>query len=329
MLIMAGLIIARSVTEHQRSASQAQRGKLLQLLLDGGSDADVLDLRCKGPDVLSQLTTELIALVRGEERAELVATATRLGVPATYRRHLKSGPARARMVAAEMLSYFPDDHCTVALEGALDDRDSGVRLTAALALANSDRAPPAQLLVERLGLGTDENSMMIVTLMSEIARERPDEVRSLVEQDGIPVAVRAAAIEALTSSGDYSLVGLITKLAVAADQDAPELPRYLRVLGAFQHPAALPAITRGLAAPAWRVRAAAAESAGRIGLYQSTQQLERLLDDDEWWVRFRAGEALVRLGETGQQLLASTSRCGTPRARHAARLTLAEHAIAA
>ena len=54
-----------------------------------------------------------------------------------------------------------------------------------------------------------------------------------------------------------------------------------------------------------------------------------MLDDGDWWVRFRAGEALVRLGEPGHRLLAETSRCGTDRARHAAKLTLAEQAIAA
>lgn len=329
LLIMAGLIVARFAAGRRRRASDAQRGKLLPLLLGNASDAELLRLRRKGPDILGQLTTELIELVRGEEKAQFVATATRLGVTDTLRRQLRTGPARTRITAAEVLGHFPDDFCTAALEGALDDRDGDVRLAAALALAGSDRAPAAELLVQRLRLGTDEHSMLIVTLLGEIARERPGEVRALVEQDGVPAPVRAAAIEALASSGDYSLVGAITVLALASDDDAPELPRYLRALGAFQHPAALPAIVRGLASSTWWVRAAAAEAAGRIGLYDTTGHLHRLLDDEDWWVRFRAGEALVRLGETGRRLLAETTRRGTDRARHAARLTLAEQALAA
>jgi len=329
LLIMAGLIITRLVAERRQRASRAQRSKLLPLLLGNVCDTTLLNLRREGPDVLGQLTTELIELVRGEERAQLVATATRLGITDALRRRLKVGPTRARVAAAEVLGHFPDDHCTAALEEALDDRDSGVRLAAAQALASSDRAPPAQLLIERLRLGTTEHSMLMVTLLGEVARERPNEVRALIDQDEVPAPVRAAAIEALGSSGDYLLVGVITALALAANDDTPELPRYLRALGAFQHPAALPAITRGLTSSTWWVRAAAAEAAGRIGLSETAECLRRMLDDGDWWVRFRAGEALVRLGGPGQQLLAETCHCGSDRARDAARLTLAELAIAA
>lgn len=329
LLIMTGLIIARVIAGRRQRDVQAQRGRLLPLLLGAASDEDLAELRGSGPDILGSLTTELIELVRGDERAQFVATATRAGVTDTLRRQLASGSPRLRVVAAEVLGNFPDDRCTAALEDALDDRDAGVRLAAALALASSDRAPPARMLVDRLRLGTDERSMLIVTLLSEIARERPGEVRSLIEQDDVSAAVKAAAIEALASSGDYSLVGVISRLTLAADDHASELPRYLRALGAFQHPAALPAVRLRLASPTWWVRAAAAEAAGRIGLTETTMQLNDLLDDNDWWVRFRAGEALVRLGESGRALLSEASRSGTERARHAARLTLAEQALAA
>lgn len=329
LLIMACLVVARFVTARQQSASQVQRNRLLPLLLGHASDAEILELRRQGPDMLGSLTSELIALVRGEDKAELVATATRLEVPDAFRRRLKGGSTRARMTAVEVLGHFPDDHCTAALEEALNDRDAGVRLAAALALASSGRAPHASLLVDRLRLGTDEHSMLIVTLLAEIARERPDEVRALIEGHGVPSPVRAAAIEALANSGDYTLVGVISELALAADDQCPELPRYLRALATFQHPGALPAISRCLASSVWWVRAAAAEAAGRICLGETSEALHRLLDDENWWVRFRAGEGLVRLGQPGQRLLAEVSRSGSDRARNAARLTLAEQAIAA
>lgn len=328
LLITTGLIVARVIAGGRQRDSQAQRSKLLPLLLGEASDEELGELRRSGPDILVSLVTELLELVRGDERAQFVATATRAGVTDTLRRQLGSGSGRSRVAAAEVLGNFPDDHCTAALENALHDRDPRVRLAAALALASSSRAPPAQLLVEWLRLGTDEHSMLIVTLLSEIARERPDEVRGLIGQDNLPAAVKAAAIEALASSGNYSLVDVISELALAADDQAPELPRYLRALGAFQHPAALSAVRLRLASPTSWVRAAAAEAAGRIGLAETAVRLHELLDDEDWWVRFRAAEALIRLGESGRRLLVEASRCGTERARNAARLTLAEQAIA-
>lgn len=327
--IMTGLIVARVIAGRRQRHVQAQRGKLLPLLLRSTSDEELAELRRSGPDILGSLVTELIELVRGDERAQFVATATRAGVTSTLRRQLASGSTQSRAIAAEVLGNFPDELCTAALEEALDDRDARVRLTSALSLASSDRSPPPRLMVERLGLGIHEHSMLIVTLLSEIARQRPDEVRALIEGDDVPAPVRAAAIEALSNSGDYSLVGVISRLTLAAGDHSPELPRYLRALGAFQHPAALSAISLHLASPTWWVRAAAAEAAGRIGLAETNLVLRQLLDDNDWWVRFRAGEALTRLGESGRALLAEASRCGTVRARAAARLTLAEQALAA
>lgn len=327
--IMIGLLVARMIAERHQRRVQAQRGKLLPLLLGAASDEELTELRRSGPDVLGSLVTELIDLVRGDERAQFVATASRAGVTATLRRQLISGSAQSRAVAAEMLGNFPDALCTAALEDALNDRDARVRLIAALSLATSDRSPPPELLIAQLGLGTHEHSMLIVTLLSEIARQRPDEVRGLIDGNEVPASVKAAAIEALSGSGDYSLVGVITQLTLSAGDHSPELPRYLRALAAFQHPAALPAIRLHLASSIWWVRAAAAEAAGRIGLEEIQGDLGKLLDDNDWWVRFRAGEALIRLSEPGRTLLFKASRCGTVRAREAARLTLAEHAIAA
>lgn len=329
LLIITGLIVVRVISAQRTRAIEAQRGKLLPMLLGNASDEELAKLRTSGPDILGALVTELIELVRGDEREQLVATATRAGVTDTLRKRLTSGPVRSRVVAAELLGNFLDEDSTAALETALDDRDDGVRLAAALALASSGRAPPADLLVQRLRLGTEEHSMLIVTLLMEIARERPGEVRVLIESKDVPSPVKAAAIEALANSGDYSLVEVIGRLARAADDHAPELPRYLRGLASFQHPAGAEAVLSRLESSNWWVRAASAEAAGRIGLTEATPQLIGLLDDQDWWVRFRAGEALVRLGERGLNMLKETCEKGSERARQAARLTLAEQAMAA
>lgn len=327
LAIMCGLIIARLVSGRRDRQSHLQRQKLLPLLLNEAADEE---LQLPGMEkALTKITIELIELVRGDDKERLVATATRLGVPKSLREQLRKGTTRARIMAAEMLSHFSDDYCTEALERALEDRDPEVRLTAALSLVGSDRAPPLPVLIQKLELGTSEQSMLIVTLLNDLHRQRPDEVHALIEDAAISASLKAAAIEALASSGDYSLVPAITRLALQTSDEAPELPRYLRALGTLQHPAALPAIQKGLGSLTWWVRAAAAEAAGRIGLFETSYKLLDLLDDEDWWVSFRAAEALVRLGEPGLRLLQERSRCGSPRARRAAQMTLAEQAIAA
>jgi HEAT repeat protein len=48
-----------------------------------------------------------------------------------------------------------------------------------------------------------------------------------------------------------------------------------------------------LAHPVWYVRMQAAALLGRMGRTEGTGRLEKLLTDQEWWVRHRAAKALV------------------------------------
>lgn len=322
LLMMIGLILARLILGRTGRAREAERRRLIPLLLGDRQDQS---LGSGGrSDILADLSVELIQLVRGSDRDRFVEAATSLGVPERLRRHLDSGSARIRLAAAEALAEFPDERSIARLLAALRDPSADVRLTAALSLAAIDRTPPARELVELLGIGTRENSLLTVSLFRDMAGTRPDEIRALILDPGVPPGAKAAAIEALSASADYSLVPLVTTLASTADSEDPVLPRYLNALGDFAHPAAEPAVKRGLGSPSPEVRAAAARAAGRIGLTPLAPHLRELLGDADWWVRFRAGEALTLLGAEGVRLLRETAEGGSGAAQTAAALTLAE-----
>jgi HEAT repeat protein len=326
LLIMFGLLLARLVLGWTGRAREAERRRLIPLLL-GSRRGGGLGGRIRG-DILADLAVELIQLVRGSDRDRFVATATQLGVPGRLGHHLNSGSPRVRLAAAEALAEFPDDRSVERLLAALRDSSADVRLTAALSLASAGRTPPARNLVEMLGIGTRENSLLIVSLFREIAQRRPGEIKGLILDPGVPAGAKAAAIEALSASGDYSLVPLVTTLATTADSADPALPRYLVALGEFAHPAAQPAVRRCLGSPLPEVRAAAVQAAGRIGLQQLAPHIRELLGDPDWWVRFRAGEALAALGGEGLRLLRDAARLAHEPARTAASATLAERGLA-
>jgi HEAT repeat protein len=325
LLIMIGLILARLVFGWTGRAREAERRRLIPILL-GSRPPTRLGRRARG-DLLAELSIELIQLVRGSDRERFVEAATRMGVPQRLRHQLTSGSPRVRLSAAEALAEFPDEATVDGLAAALRDRNSDVRLSAALALASAGKAPTARELVDILGIGTAENSLLTVSLFRDIAASKPDEIRSLILDPSVPSGAKAAAIEALSASGDYSLVPLVTTLAVTADVRDEAMPRYLAALGDFAHPAAEPAVRRALGSPSWEVRAAAAEAAGRIGLFRLGAHLRELLGDGEWWVRFRAGEALARMGEDGASLLRGAAAAANEPARSAAALTLAERGL--
>lgn len=328
LTVILGLVVARRIGEARAGTRDAERRRLVPLLLGAKSASASGEDSLLASDLLADIFTELIQMVRGNDKANFVASSSRLGVPARLRHRLDHGSARIRLAAAEALGDFNDEHSLARLEAALDDPHADVRLSAALALAEAGHAPPARLLVDRLGIGTSETSMLVVGLFQEIAKEKPEEIKALIEDDDVPPSAKAAAIDALRMSGDYTLVPLIARLVLASDTSVEELPRYLRALGEFGHPAAAQAVEHALGSETWWVRAAAAEAAGRIVLTGLAPKLAALLEDADWWVRFRAGEALVRLGEPGRLLLVEAARGPSELARSAASRTLTERGLA-
>lgn len=327
LVIMVGMILARLWSERRTRRLAARRASLLPRLLAGDVEQSEL---LSGPidPLTTDLVVELVAMVRGDERDGFVALGSRLGAEDALAARLARGKPRTKVVAAEALAHFSGQRATDALDRALDDDSADVRLAAALALSQSGRAPPIALLVERLSLGRAENSLLLVSLLQHLVEDRREEVEALLEDDGVPPAVKAAAIDALAAFGSFAIAPTITRLAIEADPHGEEVARYLRALGTLRHPAGIPAIEHHLDAPTGWARAAAAEAAGRIGVDKVAPQLAALLEDEDWWVRFRAGEALSRLGEDGIARLHAAADADAPRTHHAARMTLAELGIA-
>lgn len=321
LIIMLGLVIGRVISGRVKRSREVERKRLVPVLLGSGVTRQV---SWRSRRSLTDLSIELIRLVRGSDRERFVETATSLGVPERLRHRLRSGSSRVRLSATEALAEFGDTRSIQHLHAALRDRSPDVRLSAALALAEIHAAPPALDLVRMLGIGTRENSLLTRGLFREIALAHPDEIKALILDESVPASARATAIEILSASGDYTLVPVVAGLAGAASPCDPDLPRYLRALGEFGHPAGRKVVVKGLSSSDWDVRAAAAEAAGRIGLAEAAPQLAALLHDGTFWVRLQAGEALIRLGEDGIALLKQVAGSAREPGHTAADTILAE-----
>jgi HEAT repeat protein len=330
LLIMFGLIASRWLLGWRTDSRERERRRLIPLLLgDAGDGAEVPHIaQWVWRDVLANLTVELIQLVRGSDRDRFIASAVSLGVPERLRHQLGSGSPRVRQAAAEALGYFIEEGSAEQLHDALSDPNPDVRFTAAMALAEAGQAPPARELVEKLKIGTRENSLLVTALFRELGRKRPEDLEALLGDKSVPAAARIAAVEALSQSGEYRLVPLIAAAADEADPDGRELPRYLRALASFAHPAAAGAVERSLGSTSPQVRSAAAEAAGKIGLLHLAGRLELLLSDPSWQVRFRSAEALAAMGDDGAEILRRMARDRGTAAGEASALILAEHGLA-
>ena len=318
-IVLLILIIARIVARSAVTRRKEIRAELLPALLSGASPADPLSgLPLK---IAAGLVSELAELTRGEDREEMLARASLMGVPELLARRLKSHNAQVRLDAVEALSLFKD--CTALTARALDDPSREVRLGAALALAHREDGPTARELVEKLEIGRKEHSLLLVSLMADLVQRNPGEVAALLFERDVPAEAKVAATDALgEAGGEYAPL-----LAYMANDSAnePDLqPRIFRALGRNGHPAAIGAIRKGLESPDWPVRASAAEAAGKVGASDAAPRLGELLADENWWVRHRAGEALLRLGPRGIAILRQSAALEEGFARSAATAILAE-----
>ncbi|GGD65173.1 hypothetical protein GRI62_11500 [Erythrobacter arachoides] len=314
------LIGARSVTARFGTREEAARRALLPRMLDGDpallTQLQGLDLR-----VACNLTVELAEMTRGSEREALLARATALGVPGLLMRRLRARSAQTRLSAAEAIAMF--DQCHDEAHSALDDRNADVRLGAALALAQRGEAPDPLTVVRKLKVGQEEHSLLLVSLMKDLATTNSEAVAGLLFEQGLSSETKVAAMDALADlGGEYA--PLLAYMARSAE-DEPELqPRIYRALGRTGHPAGAEAILHGLQSDDWTVRSSAAESAGKSRLAQAAGRLGEMLADPHYWVRYRASEALLRLGPRGINTLRDVSRGEDEGARDVATKMLSE-----
>lgn len=324
LLALLALLIGRAISGARTNRRAEERRRLSRLLLEGG-DIDRPDSALARTEAV-RLTIELTELVRGSDREALLANAERLGVVEVLRKRLKSRTPQDRLMASEALAMFPGE--AEAVTAMLDDRNPDVRLGAALALAQNHVAPPAAELVRKLGLGTTERSLLVVSLMRDLVESDPEGVEAMLYDSALPDSAKLAATDALAASGRVEHAPLVAWMADAATEDSALQPRIYRALGRIGHPGGHAAIRRGLDSPWWQARAAAAEAAGKSGMVAACDKLGELLGDPEWWVRFRAGEALSYLGRSGRNALHYALEDGSDLAREAAKQTLAERGLA-
>ncbi|HET9426811.1 MAG TPA: HEAT repeat domain-containing protein [Allosphingosinicella sp.] len=322
LAIMIGLILLRQLGSWRQKNREAERRRLIPLLLGDTQPAEIETAIWRADDLLVELTVELIQLVRGSDRERFVERAVELGVPQRLRHHLGSGVPRLRQMAAEALAPFHDAASTDSLLAALGDSNPDVRLTAALSLAQSGRSPPVAELVDRLKIGTDERSLLTISLFKDLAEQCPEQLEALLGDAGSPSGARMAAAQALAHAGRYPAVPRIAGMILREEASPDDVPRLLRALGVLAHPAAEDAVRFALGSNSPRIRAAAAEAAGRIGLTQLTGKLVEALSDQVHAVRFHAGGALASFGGAGREVLASVAAkdAGGPASEAAARI---------
>jgi len=331
LIWMMGLIFARVLRERGDARRRREWHLIQQALLDimGGSGDAVARLRNvrARPRLMAEALLEVLALIRGgDERDRLISALKAFGFDETFRRCLRRGSVAGRIASAEALSIFPGERTCAALRRALKmTRASELRVSLMRSLIEIGAPPPLREALSDLSGRRGSDSLLYLPLIARLVADDPMTALRAFGDPQVTGEARVVLAESLGASGDYRT---LQPLCVAARAPDVELRiAAIRGLAALGHPAAEQAILSGLKDRSWIVCAASCEAAGRIGLPAAIPLLEAQLGDAEWWVRFRAGEALAALGRVGQDRLRAIATVGGELSRSTASMVLAERGL--
>ncbi|HSD70419.1 MAG TPA: HEAT repeat domain-containing protein [Woeseiaceae bacterium] len=262
--------------------------------------------------------------VRGASVNRLNALARHAGLLALARDGLDSRHLGRKLLAVQAIGLLKDLPSWHAIQSLLEHKSIALSITAAAALVDIDarRAVP-----------------LVIPLICSNDRWPRTQIAKLLANAG-PDNISDALCAAITSSTD-SIAARLLRYAdcISTSQLNQLLDRLLVERQAPDLLAAALKVARGLNCyetvvaltqhKAWYVRMQAAAVLGQFGTRTSIRHLEPLMSDPEWWVRYRAAQAIASLPFLGPHALRRLRERQTDRyARDMLQQVLAERGVA-
>lgn len=301
-LLFIALVVRRYLEWEARRHARviaAWRPPLARIAIEGG---EILALPSLPSAHLAYVMEEWNALhdaVRGESSERLNVVALRLGLDVAARRLIHSHKIGSRILAIRTLGHLQDPSSWKPLQELLGSSNALVSFYAAAALVQIDaqRAMPGIMnqLAERESWPGEAMARLLVDAGADIAREP---VRALM------LSLAPAKIPPLLPWLAHVDAVLGSEVAVELLRRHPDHPEIVAAaLVVVMDPTILPELARFAGSPNADVRKNLAVAYGHLGSLADTETVTQLMCDKVWWVRYRAGQALLKLkGMTADRL---------------------------
>ncbi len=276
---------------------------LLNAAIAGEELGNLPELAPRDRVLFIKLWLHLQQAVRGEASEGLNAVARRLGCDEGMRSLLVRGNRAERLLATLALGHMRDRESWAPLARAAHAADSASSVHALWALVQIDPARSAQemapLLLRRddwplsqlaniLQNSRGEWQMVLALALLRVAPEELPQALRLVA--ALRIDLPQAQLKGYLASGQAEVVLAALRLA--------------------RTPAVLDQVRAHLGSSDWRIRLQAVHALGELGERSDVARLRALLSDPEWWVRYRAAQALLSLPFLSEAELAELRNSG-------------------
>jgi hypothetical protein len=233
---------------------------------------------------------QLQETVRGEAKERLTHAATALGVDRLALRRLKSRSIARRLLAIVTLGNLRDAKYWDVVVPLAQNPHPPISLAAAQALIRINGQRAVRDLMPLFAARVDWPVTRALALLEQVD---PDVVTRAIEK-ALPRADDAAALRLVEFVAAADAVALQPALVMRA-RPSRDPQMWANVLRHLNDPGHLDVVRECSEHPVWFVRVQAAHALGRMGGPEDVARLIGLLADPQWWVRYRAGEALLKL----------------------------------
>jgi hypothetical protein len=290
-LVVAGSVIVLRINlrraERREKATVAKWRPVLSAVLMNEPQAVLPPLARSEEADFMKLLVHFHASLRGEAHQALNRLAYRLNCDQLAMRLLERGKRAEQFLGILVLGYLRAATAMPLLLRHAADTDSLKSSYAFWAVVQIDRALAAGIASNFIAREDWPLSQIAIIL-----KDAPDATAAILsevvansDEEKMPRALRLA--ESLRIAlPDEQLQTLLRQ---------PDVEVLIAALRIANSPMLLPEVRALLTHENWRVRLQAARALGRIGDRSDIARLTSLLQDSEWWVRYRAAQALLDL----------------------------------
>lgn len=262
--------------------------------------------------------------VEGSAAENLILLADRLGFARMARDLLRRRRLSSRLLGVQTLGHLRDAESWERIDTLVESPNTALSITAAVALTEIDSARAIERLIPLINRRRDWPRTRVSRILRKAGAELVSEplyrtIRSGTDDEKVYLLQFAPLAES-------EIVDALCDELIRTTNHPGVLTAALKQISGHR---GVPRLASLAYHDAWYVRMQVAKVLGRTGQMEHVSLLVSLLDDPEWWVRYRAAQALVKLPFLGPNALRDLrARQADPYARDMLEQAMAEAGLA-
>jgi hypothetical protein len=234
--------------------------------------------------------------LHGATTPHLARVAKEVRLEPLLRRRVGSRNFHTRLVALIAIGHVHDSASFERVQSFIDDKNPIVSLCAARTLMQIDPSRAVSKFIPHIVQRADWSPGSVATILNEVGAEVvAQQLSEVTLQANVQIAPRL--IRFLAGVSPEAAAPIIRK-TLASSTDERLISTCLQVMTSRED---LEYVRPLLAHMRWHVRMQAAVTLGRLGGMGDEQALIAILTDKQWWVRYRAAQALLKMNFIGTE----------------------------